>query len=136
MYYELLFLLFTFCQGRKYEEFEKVAIGSLAEQTLKAFENSVQNCIQNGKRTKAESGDIQLLVWDSFGEANEMIQDMAKTRENVNKETVIIADDIGKDTRSSKTKKLVKKILKKKPKAKVVSVDWGTVVSIICCLFS
>ena len=114
----------------KYSEVEKEALKSLVTQYLKAFEKYLEvKClksktenIQRGFMKKATS-KVKLLVWDSFGEANQLIQDMADQNTFTNKspkpdtksqETVIIANDIGEDPKSSKKKKIIRKIMKKK----------------------
>ena len=129
----------------KYSEVEKEALKSLVTQYLKAFEKYMEvKClksktenIQRGFMKKATS-KVKLLVWDSFGEANQLIQDMADENTFTNKspkpdtksqETVIIANDIGEDPKSSKKKKIIRKIMKKKPKAKIISLDWSEIVS-------
>ena len=129
----------------KYSEVEKEALKSLVTQYLKAFEKYLEvKClksktenIQRGFMKKATS-KVKLLVWDSFGEANQLIQDMADENTFTNKspkpdtksqETVIIANDIGEDPKSSKKKKIIRKIMKKKPKAKIISLDWSEIVS-------
>ena len=90
---------------------------------------------------KKATSKVKLLVWDSFGEANQLIQDMADENTFTNKspkpdkksqeteETVIIANDIGEDPKSSKKKQIIRKIMKKKPKAKIISLDWSEIVS-------
>ena len=150
----LLFFLFLYMtKGKnqstklvtKYSEVEKEALKSLVTQYLKAFEKYMEvKClksktenIQRGFMKKATS-KVKLLVWDSFGEANQLIQDMADENTFTNKspkpdtksqETVIIANDIGEDPKSSKKKKIIRKIMKKKPKAKIISLDWSEIVS-------
>ena len=126
----------------KYSEVEKEALKSLVTQYLKAFEKYMEvKClksktenIQRGFMKKATS-KVKLLVWDSFGEANQLIQDMADKNTFTNKppektqETVIIANDIGEDPKSPKKKNIIKKIMKKRPKAKIISLDWSEIVS-------
>ena len=150
----LLFFLFLYMtKGKnqstklvtKYSEVEKEALKSLVTQYLKAFEKYLEvKClksktenIQRGFMKKATS-KVKLLVWDSFGEANQLIQDMADENTFTNKspkpdtksqETVIIANDIGENPKSSKKKKIIRKIMKKKPKAKIISLDWSEIVS-------
>ena len=153
----LLFFLFLYMtKGKnqttklvtKYSQVEKEALKSLVTQYLKAFEKYMEvKClksktenIQRGFMKDAKS-KVKLLVWDSFGEANQLIQDMADENTFTNKspkpdtksqetqETVIIANDIGEDPKSSKKKKIIRKIMKKKPKAKIISLDWSEIVS-------
>ena len=133
MHFTILFLFFHCLQASKYSEFEKKAISSLAEQTLKSVEKRFEECLksaQNGQKRTKSASEVNLLVWDNFPEAKTMIEGMVTMDHIAPEETVIIANDVNEDPKSPKIKKLVKKIKKKKPKAKVVSVDWSKVVRI------
>ena len=147
----LLFFLFlwmtkSITNGHTHQLFEKEAVKELVTQYLKAFgkyfevkcpikkKNKTEN-VQSRGIMKDAGSKVKLLVWDSFGEANQLIQDMADKNTFTNKppektqETVIIANDIGEDPKSPKKKNIIKKIMKKRPKAKIISLDWSEIVS-------
>ena len=150
----LLFFLFLWMtkgitNGHTHALFEKEAVKELVTQYLKAFgkyfevkcpikkKNKTEN-VQSRGIMKDAGSKVKLLVWDSFGEANQLIQDMANPNTFTNtvpndvketQETVIIANDIGEDPKSPKKKNIIKKIMKKRPKAKIISLDWSEIVS-------
>ena len=146
-----LFLWMTKVDGHTHALFEKEAVKELVTQYLKAFgkyfevkcpikkKNKTEN-VQSRGIMKDAGSKVKLLVWDSFGEANQLIQDMADKNTFTNKppddtktqETVIIANDIGEDPKSPKKKNIIKKIMKKRPKAKIISLDWSEIVSSKC----
>ena len=144
-----LFLWMTKVNGHTHALFEKEAVKELVTQYLKAFgkyfevkchfkkKNKTEN-VQSRGMMKDAGSKVKLLVWDSFGEANQLIQDMANPNTFTNtvpndvketQETVIIANDIGEDPKSPKKKNIIKKIMKKRPKAKIISLDWSEIVS-------
>ena len=147
----LLFFLFLWMtkgitNGHTHALFEKEAVKELVTQYLKAFGKYFEVKCHSKKKNKTENvqsrgimkdagSKVKLLVWDSFGEANQLIQDMADKNTFTNKppektqETVIIANDIGEDPKSPKKKNIIKKIMKKRPKAKIISLDWSEIVS-------
>ena len=129
----LLFLLFLgiVVETVKVPNVKKEAVVTLVTQFVQAFGKYMEiKCFKNQTVNKARGvrEKVKLLVWDSFGEAEELIQDMANEADKPN-ETVIVANDIGEDPKSRKMKKIVKKIKKKKPKAQVISIDWSQIVS-------
>ena len=126
----LLFLLFLgiVVETVKVPNVKKEAVVTLVTQFVQAFGKYMEiKCFKN-QTARGVREKVKLLVWDSFGEAEELIQDMANEADKPN-ETVIVANDIGEDPKSRKMKKIVKKIKKKKPKAQVISIDWSQIVS-------
>ena len=121
-----------------------------ATQYWKTFNAKKEGCMRKLRklkkttRTKDTQPEPELLFWDQFGEAKKYINGyvMADQEKNPNpkgyEEVVVISDDINPTLtpaenpkkKKNKIKKIVQKIYKKKPNAKVFSFDPSQQVSI------
>ncbi len=123
---------------------EGAAVAQIVLEALETFKSKVSQCFEPVNATgrssnPAENEDVSLLVWENFPEAARVIKQMGRSSREVippAPETVLIAPDIGalpqeeESGKSPKIKKVITKIFEKKPKARIISLDWGKFVRI------
>ena len=116
---------------------ECIAISQLIREQLKAFQNKYKKCLDNNNPNSRASqvGNVQLLVWDNFGNVADIINEMSEiflndgtTNNNTVQETYVIGHDFGEHGQIPAIKRIARAIKKKKPNANVYSIDWSKLV--------